>query len=72
MKDTAQAVSEIRAYLLDLQDRICSALEDEDGGVRFEEDAWTREQSASPKDASSGSPAHGLGGGGRSGTRKAR
>ncbi|MBL9215630.1 MAG: oxygen-dependent coproporphyrinogen oxidase [Opitutaceae bacterium] len=31
----------VRAYLLGLQDRICAALELEDGG-RFEEDNWTR------------------------------
>ena len=33
----------VKAYLLDLQDRICSALEAEDGGARFVEDAWVRE-----------------------------
>lgn len=33
----------VKAYLLDLQDRICSALETEDGGARFVEDAWVRE-----------------------------
>jgi coproporphyrinogen III oxidase len=32
----------VKAYLLDLQDRICAALEAEDGGARFAEDAWTR------------------------------
>ena len=32
----------VKAYLLDLQDRICAALEVEDGGARFVEDAWTR------------------------------
>ncbi|AAY95445.1 coproporphyrinogen III oxidase [Pseudomonas protegens] len=32
----------VKAYLLDLQDRICAALETEDGGARFIEDAWTR------------------------------
>ena len=32
----------VRAYLLDLQDRICTALEVEDGGARFEEDLWER------------------------------
>ena len=32
----------VKAYLLDLQDRICSALETEDGGTRFVEDAWER------------------------------
>ncbi len=32
----------VKAYLLDLQDRICAALEAEDGGAHFVEDAWTR------------------------------
>jgi coproporphyrinogen III oxidase len=33
----------VKAYLLDLQDRICAALETEDGGTRFVEDAWVRD-----------------------------
>ncbi|WP_122448175.1 coproporphyrinogen III oxidase, partial [Pseudomonas viridiflava] len=32
----------VKAYLLDLQDRICTALEQEDGNAHFVEDAWTR------------------------------
>jgi coproporphyrinogen III oxidase len=32
----------VKAYLLDLQDRICAALAAEDGGANFVEDAWTR------------------------------
>lgn len=32
----------VKAYLLDLQDRICAALAAEDGGAGFIEDAWTR------------------------------
>src|SRR5690606_33804140 len=32
----------VKAYLLDLQDRICAALEAEDGSSRFVEDAWER------------------------------
>lgn len=32
----------VKAYLLDLQDRICRALQDEDGSGRFGEDAWRR------------------------------
>jgi len=31
------------AFLRELQDRICAALEAADGGARFREDAWTRE-----------------------------
>lgn len=32
----------VRDYLMGLQDRICRALEQEDGGARFLEDAWER------------------------------
>ena len=32
----------VKAYLLDLQDRICTALQAEDGGAAFFEDAWQR------------------------------
>jgi coproporphyrinogen III oxidase len=32
----------VRAYLLDLQDRICAAMEAEDGVSRFIEDSWER------------------------------
>ena len=44
----------VKAFLLDLQDRICAALEKEDGEAHFVEDAWERE------------PGEKLGGGGRS------
>ena len=30
-------IAPVRAYLLDLQDRICAALEAEDGGARYRE-----------------------------------
>ncbi|WP_197471095.1 oxygen-dependent coproporphyrinogen oxidase [Azotobacter vinelandii] len=40
MNDRIEAV---KAYLLDLQDRICTALETEDGGAHFREEAWLRE-----------------------------
>ncbi|HWA09380.1 MAG TPA: oxygen-dependent coproporphyrinogen oxidase [Opitutaceae bacterium] len=39
---TAPNASAVKAYLLGLQDGICAALEAEDGGGRFREDAWTR------------------------------
>ena len=39
---TAPDVAAVKAYLLDLQDRICAALEAEDGTDRFVEDTWTR------------------------------
>lgn len=32
----------VKAYLLDLQDRICQALAAEDGGAEFIEDSWVR------------------------------
>ena len=35
-------INSVRAYLLDLQDRICTALEQEDGAASFCEDGWTR------------------------------
>jgi len=34
----------VRGYLLGLQDRICAAIEQADGGARFVEDVWTREE----------------------------
>jgi coproporphyrinogen III oxidase len=43
----------VKEFLLDLQDRICAALEKEDGEAKFQEDAWERE------------PGENLGGGGR-------
>jgi coproporphyrinogen III oxidase len=47
----------VRTYLLDLQDRICSALEKADGRARFAHDDWSRDHGAA------GTPS--LGGGGR-------
>lgn len=41
-------IAAVKAFLLDLQDRICRALEAEDGQARFEEDAWEREQPEGP------------------------
>ncbi|PID43629.1 MAG: oxygen-dependent coproporphyrinogen oxidase [Gammaproteobacteria bacterium] len=35
---------QVKAYLLDLQDRICAGLENEDGRARFYEDNWQRGQ----------------------------
>ena len=49
--------SEVKSYLLGLQDRICLALEQEDGTAVFSEDAWERE--SHDRDGPS------LGGGGR-------
>ncbi len=36
------AVDSVKVYLLDLQDRICAALEREDGATSFREDRWER------------------------------
>lgn len=40
-------VAAVKAYLLDLQDRICTALEAQDGQAQFVEDAWDRDPSDS-------------------------
>lgn len=40
---SAPDIDAVKSYLLDLQDRICKALEQADGSARFEEDAWDRE-----------------------------
>lgn len=34
----------VKSYLLDLQDRIASAIQEEDGQATFQEDAWDREE----------------------------
>jgi len=41
---TQPDIAQVKQYLLELQDRICQALEQEDGQARFQEDAWDREQ----------------------------
>ena len=38
----APDLTAVKAYLLDLQDRICRSLEAEEDGTRFAEDLWTR------------------------------
>lgn len=42
--DTAPDKQAVKDYLLGLQDRICADLEAEDGGARFLQDEWQREQ----------------------------
>tara|TARA_R110000868_G_scaffold33587_9_gene121843 strand:+ start:2290 stop:3240 length:951 start_codon:yes stop_codon:yes gene_type:complete len=37
-------VDAVKAFLLDLQDRICAALEQQDGSARFSEDNWERDE----------------------------
>jgi coproporphyrinogen III oxidase len=39
---SAKDVDAVKTYLLDLQDRICRAVETEDGSARFREDLWER------------------------------
>lgn len=39
---SAPDLAAVRTYLLSLQDTICAALEQEDGGARFGTDEWTR------------------------------
>jgi len=38
-----QQVAAVEAYFLGLQDRICAALEEQDGGARFVADSWQRD-----------------------------
>lgn len=60
MQKAALATDEVKSYLLGLQDRICLALEAEDGEGKFLEDSWSRDDEESLHDG----PV--LGGGGRS------
>jgi coproporphyrinogen III oxidase len=60
MQKAALATEEVKSYLLGLQDRICLALEAEDGEGKFLEDSWSRDDEESLQDG----PV--LGGGGRS------
>ena len=41
--EPAPDTAAVRTYLLELQDRICAALEADDGAARFRTDEWTRE-----------------------------
>ncbi len=41
--NSADAVEAVKAYLLDLQERICAGLQAADGQAVFAEDSWTRE-----------------------------
>ena len=41
-------VEQVDAWLRDLQDRVCSALERADGGAQFTEDAWNRPAAPTP------------------------
>jgi len=39
-------IEPVKNYLMTLQDRICSALEEEDGRSQFHEDIWQRAEGA--------------------------
>ncbi|WP_320819776.1 oxygen-dependent coproporphyrinogen oxidase [Thalassolituus sp.] len=41
-------IAAVKTFLLDLQDRICSAIEKADGQATFVEDAWDRDHAESP------------------------
>src|SRR5690554_3189536 len=41
-------IEAVKSYFLELQDRICAALEAQDGTAKFVEDAWQREQPEGP------------------------
>lgn len=41
---SAPDIDAVKDYLLSLQDRICNALQQQDGGAEFIEDSWQREQ----------------------------
>jgi coproporphyrinogen III oxidase len=40
----SEQIERVRSYLLDLQDSICTAVEEADGTGRFREDAWLRQE----------------------------
>ena len=42
MVESSTDPSAVKKYLLSLQDQVCAALEEEEGGERFREDAWDR------------------------------
>jgi coproporphyrinogen III oxidase len=41
---THNEIEAVKSFLLDLQDRICTALEEQDGGGQFLEESWMREE----------------------------
>ncbi|WP_105253351.1 oxygen-dependent coproporphyrinogen oxidase [Pseudoalteromonas sp. T1lg75] len=40
----SELLTQVKAYLMALQDKICAGLEEADGGAKFVEDAWQREE----------------------------
>lgn len=47
-------IQSVKAFLLELQDRICQALEEADGQAKFVEDAWQREPNESAMNLTGG------------------
>jgi coproporphyrinogen III oxidase len=43
-KVTPTEIEAVKSFLLDLQDRICAALEEQDGDGKFIEESWVREE----------------------------
>lgn len=41
---TAENIEAVKQFLMGLQDRICAALEEQDGGGKFLEESWVREE----------------------------
>ena len=46
---TAPDISAVKTYLLELQDRVCAALEQEDAKEKFREDSWDRPEGGGGK-----------------------
>ncbi|MES2917956.1 MAG: oxygen-dependent coproporphyrinogen oxidase [Pseudomonadota bacterium] len=44
MTASVPSIADVKAFLLDLQDRICAMLEQEDGEATFRTDNWSREE----------------------------
>ncbi|WP_105201218.1 MULTISPECIES: oxygen-dependent coproporphyrinogen oxidase [unclassified Pseudoalteromonas] len=40
----SELLTQVKTYLMALQDKICAGLEEADGGAKFVEDAWQREE----------------------------
>ncbi len=49
-------INAVKNYLLDLQDRICTAIEREDAKEKFHEDAWQRAEKAGGREQEAGAP----------------
>lgn len=61
---TTPDISIVRNYLLDLQDRLCTVLAQEDGKMQFLEDGWTRNEGGRSRHPASRDTGTSLSGGG--------